>query len=126
MSNEKILIVEDEETTRVLIAVELEKAGYQVFQANDGEAGFQVTKAIRPDLIITDIVMPGMDGGRFIKRVCEDGFGKNTLFMVMTSHGQMQGYFEMIDVDDFIVKPVNPQELIARVERVFAKAREDE
>ena len=126
MAKEKILIIEDEETTRILIATNLEKAGYQVFQANNGEDGYQVARAVRPDLIITDIVMPGIDGGRLIKRIREDGSGKKILFVVVTSHGQMQGYFEMIDVDDFIVKPVNPQELIARVERVFAKAREDE
>ena len=123
MSNEKILIVEDEDTTRTLVAAELQKAGYQVFQANNGDEGYQVTKAVRPDLIITDIIMPSVDGGQLIKRVRENGFGRNSLFIVMTSHGQMQGYFEMMDVDDFIVKPVHPEELLTRVERVLAKIR---
>ncbi len=52
MSNEKILIVEDEATTRTLLALQLGKAGYQVFEAEDGVAGYQMAKTIKPDLII--------------------------------------------------------------------------
>ena len=123
---EKILIVEDESTSRTLLTVELERAGYQVFQAKDGEAAYNVAKAVRPDLIISDIVMPEMDGNQLVKQVRESEFGKKILFIMLTSHGQMQDYFEMIDVNDFITKPFDPKDLICRVERVFAKAKENE
>ena len=126
MIKEKILIVEDEGTSRALLTVELKNAGYQVFQTTDGEEAYQVAKAVRPDLIISDIVMPEMDGNQLIKRVRESEFGKKILFIVLTSHSQMQDYFEMMDVHDFITKPFDPQDLISRVERVFAKARESE
>lgn len=126
MIQEKILIVEDESTSRALLAVMLEKAGYQVFQARDGEEAFRVAQAVSPNLIISDIVMPEMDGNGLIKRVRESEFGKNILFMVITSHNRMQDYFEMMNVQDFITKPFDPRELIMRVQRVFARAKEDE
>ena len=126
MVKEKILIVEDEGTSRTLLTVELEKAGYQVFQSTDGEEAYQVAQGVRPDLIISDIVMPEMDGNQLIKRVRESEFGKKILFIVLTARSQMQDYFEMMDVHDFITKPFDPQDLISRVERVFAKAREKE
>jgi DNA-binding response OmpR family regulator len=124
---EKILIVEDEGTSRALLTVELEKAGYQVFQATDGEEAYNAAKAVRPDLIISDIVMPEMDGNELIKQIRKSEFGKKILFIVLTSHTQMQDYFEMMDdVGDFITKPFEPQDLISRVERVFIKAKENE
>ncbi|MCK5259758.1 MAG: response regulator [Candidatus Omnitrophica bacterium] len=126
MIKEKILIVEDESTTRALLVAELEKVGYQMFHSKDGEEAFQVIKAVRPDLIISDIVMPEMDGNQLIKRVRESEFGKKILFIVLTSHTKMQDYFEMMDVQDFITKPFDPQDLISRVERVFEKASEEE
>ncbi len=126
MIKEKILIVEDESTTRALLVAELEKVGYQMFHSKDGEEAFQVIKAVRPDLIISDIVMPEMDGNQLIRRVRASGFGKNIPVIVLTSHGQMQDYFELMGVDDFITKPFDLQDLIARVERVLNKAKEGE
>ena len=126
MAKEKILIVEDENTSRALLDVTLEKAGYQVFQARDGEEAYQVAMGVRPDLIISDIVMPGVDGNQLIRRVRESEFGKKILFIVLTSRRRMQDYFDMLDVQDFIAKPFDPQDLISRVERVFEKAKETE
>ena len=126
MIKEKILIVEDESTTRALLVAELEKVGYQMFHSKDGEEAFQVIKAVRPDLIISDIVMPEMDGNQLIRRVRASGFGKNIPVIVLTSHGQMQDYFELMGVDDFITKPFDLQDLIARVDRVLNKAKEGE
>jgi len=127
MVKEKILIVDDEGTSRALLTATLEKAGYQVFQTTDGEEAFQVANAVRPDLIISDVVMPEMDGNKLIKRVRQSEFGKKILFMVLTSHTQMQDYFEMMpDVLDFITKPFDGEDLISRIERVFAKAREED
>lgn len=125
MEKEKILIVEDEGTSRVLLANELEKAGYQVFQTTDGEEAYQVAKAVKPDLIISDIVMPEMDGNMLIKRIRKSEFGKKIPFIVLTSHTNMQDYFEMMDVKDFITKPFDPKNLIARIERVFEQAKEE-
>jgi len=123
VSKEKILVVEDEATTRTLIAMELEKAGYQVFQAEDGVAGYQVAKAMKPDLIISDILMPQMDGNELMKRLRKSEFGKNVLFMVLSARTQMQDYFEMMKADDFISKPFKADDLLMRVDRVFNQLR---
>jgi len=121
MEQRKILIVEDEGISRTLLMATLEKAGYQVFQAKDGEDAFSVAKAVRPELIISDVVMPEMDGSRLIKRVRQSEFGKKIPFIILTAHNQMQGYFELMDVEDFITKPFDPEDLISRIERVFEK-----
>ena len=123
MSKEKILVVEDEATTRMLIVMELEKAGYQVFQAEDGVAGYQVAKAMKPDLIIADILMPQMDGNELMKKLRESEFGKNILFMVLSARTQMKDYFEVMKADDFISKPFKAEDLLARVDRVLGQLR---
>jgi len=125
VSKEKILIVEDEATTRTLLTMQLEKAGYQVFQAEDGVAGYQLAKTIKPDLIISDILMPQMDGNELMKKLRESEFGKNVLFMVLSARTQMQDYFEMMKADDFIAKPFQEDDLLTRVDQVLKRLRKD-
>jgi len=125
VSNEKILIVEDEATVRTLLVANLTKAGYQVFEAEDGVAGYQMAKTIKPDLIISDILMPQMDGNELMKKLRESEFGKNVLFMVLSARTQMKDYFEMMKADDFIPKPFTAEDLLARVDKVFDQLRKD-
>lgn len=125
MGKEKILIVEDEATTRTLIAVQLEKAGYQVFQAEDGVAGYQLAKTVKPDLIISDILMPQMDGNELMKKLRESEFGKNVLFIVLSARTQMQDYFEMMKADGFISKPFQGEDLLAKVDKVLDRLRKE-
>ena len=120
----RILIVEDEATTRELLSMQLGKAGYQVFQAEDGVAGYQLAKTIKPDLIISDILMPQMDGNELMKKLRESEFGKNVLFMVLSARTQMKDYFEMMKADDFISKPFQEDDLLARVDQVLGKLRQ--
>ncbi len=105
MAKEKILIVEDEATTRTMIVSGLQAAGYQVFEAQNGESGYQIARSTRPDLVISDVVMAEMDGNKLIKKLRNSDFGKNILFIILTSRGTMRDYFEMMNVDDFIAKP---------------------
>jgi DNA-binding response OmpR family regulator len=125
LRKEKILIVEDEATTRVLLAAELGKAGYQVLQAEDGVAGFQIAKAMKPDLIISDILMPQMDGNELMKKLRESEIGKNIYFIVLSSRTQMKDYFEMMKADAFISKPFNAADLLAKVDRVLDRSRKE-
>ena len=126
MVKEKILIVEDENTARTMIVSGLRNAGYQVFEAKNGETGYQIARSVRPDLVISDVVMAQMDGNQLIKKLRNSEFGKNILFIVLTSHGTMKDYFEMIEVDDFVAKPFDMADFLARVERVLEKIRENE
>jgi two-component system OmpR family response regulator len=113
--------VEDENTTRTAVAAGLKKAGYQVFEAANGASGFKLARSMRPQLVISDIVMDEMGGHQLIKKLRDSDFGKKMLFIVLTARGQMQDYFEMMHVDDFIVKPFEIEDLLARVKKVLSK-----
>jgi DNA-binding response OmpR family regulator len=114
MAKEKILIIDEENNARSMLALELENAGYQVFQADDGEAGYQIVRGVKPDLIISDILSPPMDGNRLLKKLRESEFTKKIAFVILTARSQMQDYFEMMEVDDFITKPFEAEDLLAR------------
>jgi len=121
VANEKILIVEDEATMRTLLTVTLEGAGYQVIQAEDGDAGYQMAKTAKPDLIISDILMPQMDGNELMKRLRESEFGKQIPFMVVSARSQMKDYFEMMNADGFISKPYDAEQLLSQVASTLTK-----
>ena len=117
-----ILIVEDDAVTRILLDAELKKAGYDVYQASDGEKGFLQIQEVRPHLVICDVVMPKMDGNQLFKKLRKSDFGYKIPFIILTAHGAMEDYFEIMGVDDFIVKPFKSEELLARIEAVFNKS----
>jgi len=126
LAKETILIVEDEGTMRALLTKTLEEAGYLVLQAEDGDAGYQMAKTAKPDLIISDIIMPQMDGNQLMKKLRESPFGKNIPFMVVSARGQMKEYFEVMNADDFITKPYDSEDLLRRVSKVLAENRKDD
>lgn len=123
MPDAKILVIDDEGSTRALLATELEKAGYSVFKADDGEVGLQVVRAANPDLIICDVLMPTMDGNQFLKKLREREYSRDIPVIIMSSRGQMKDYFMMMDVADFIAKPLKMDDVRARIERVLAKRK---
>lgn len=123
MSKKKILVVEDEAEMRMMLALELETSGYEVFQAADGEAGFEMAREVKPDLVISDVMMPKMDGNQFMKKLRATDFGKEIPFVVLTARGKMRDYFETVEVDDFIEKPFEPDELLAKVERLLKQPK---
>jgi sigma-B regulation protein RsbU (phosphoserine phosphatase) len=125
MAREKILIVDDDKTTRAMVMAGLEKAGYQVFEAQSGESGYQIARSVRPHLVISDVVMEQMGGHQLIKKLRESEFGKGMLFIVLTARGQMQDYFELMKVDDFIAKPIDMGDFLKRVEKVLGKLNRD-
>jgi len=119
----KILVVEDEGNMRTMLALELETSGYEVYQAEDGVVGLEVAQEKKPDLIISDILMPHMDGNELMKRLRATDFGRDIPFIVLTARGQMQDYFEVMEVDDFVVKPFDADDLLARVKRALHKSK---
>ncbi len=118
----KILIVEDEPEMRQLLALELETEGYAVCQAEDGEAGLRAAREERPDLIISDVLMPKLDGNQFLKRLRAADFGKDIPFIILTARGKMRDYFEMVQVDGFIEKPFKTDEMLRTIAGVVHKA----
>lgn len=125
MIKKKILVVEDEAEMRSMLAIELETSNYEVFQAADGEVGLRLAEEVRPDLIISDVMMPKMDGNQFLKRLRATEFGRRVPFIVLTARGKMRDYFETVEVDGFVAKPFEPEELLQSVEKAMNKGAVD-
>lgn len=121
MTKKKILIVEDEAEMRAMLTIELETSNYQVFQAADGEVALRLAEEVRPDLIISDVMMPKMDGNQFLKRLRATDFGRTVPFVVLTARGKMRDYFETVEVDAFVSKPFEAEELLQAVEKALEK-----
>lgn len=127
MRKKRILLVEDEDELRTVLTLGLEEAGYEVLQAGDGEEGFRLAQEKKPDLILSDIMMPKMDGNQLLKKLRASDFGKDVPFIVLTARGKMKEYFELMDVDDFMIKPFEAEALLMRIEKALyrKKIKED-
>ena len=121
MANEKILIVEDEATMRMLLTATLEGAGYQVMEAEDGDTGYQMAKTVKPDLIISDIVMPQMGGKELFNQLKINDTDLKVLFMsgytdkTIVQHGMLETGVA------FLQKPFLPDKLAHKVREVLDK-----
>lgn len=117
----KVLVVEDEVDLRMLLREALEKAGYEVCEAGDGQQALDLAASQNPDLILSDVLMPKMDGNAFYKELRKSKFGKTIPFIILTARTKMQDYFEFMKVDGFVSKPFQFPELLAQVEDVLKK-----
>jgi two-component system phosphate regulon response regulator PhoB len=121
----KILVVEDAEDIRELVAFKLRGAGYDVSTAADGEAGVATARSIHPDLIVLDWMMPRMNGLDATVAVRADADLAQVPIILLTAKGQEQDVHRgfTVGVDDYIVKPFSPRELVSRVDAVLARVR---
>lgn len=118
MPIKKILVIDDSPTERHVLVELLTGKGYQVITAENGEQGIEKAKAELPDLILMDVVMPGLNGYQATRTLTRDESTKNIPVIVCTSKGQetdkiwglRQGAL------DYLVKPVNGEELLTKIE----------
>ncbi len=119
-----ILVVEDEEAISVLIKYNLEKSGFAVTQAFDGEEALEKMETFIPDLIIMDLMMPKMNGYELTSEIRKFDLTKDIPIIMLTARGQesdkLQGYEK--GVDDYITKPFSIKELEARVRAVLKRS----
>ncbi|WP_336634182.1 response regulator transcription factor [Lysinibacillus fusiformis] len=114
MSNETILIVDDEKEIRNLIAIYLKNEGYQVIEACDGEEGLQLLKKQEIHLIVLDLMMPNVDGMEMCMKVRE--IAEMPIIMLTAKSQDMDKIMGLtIGADDYVTKPFNPLELVARI-----------
>lgn len=113
----QILIIDDDPNIQLLLTRALKKSGYNIASANNGEEGFQLAKEIKPALIISDWLMPGLSGLELCRKVKETKEFATTFFILLTSRVSVEDRVQGLDAgaDDFICKPIDLQELQARV-----------
>lgn len=113
----KVLFIDDEEGIRKVMSIMLADAGYKVLTAADGEVGIRICDEESPNIIITDIRMPGMDGIEVLKKIKEKDPHKEVI--VVTGYGEMEVAVRALQLDasDFITKPINDEALFVALER---------
>ncbi len=120
----KILVVEDDKNLRKLIVTCLEKASYTVFETHNGEEALDLMDKEYVDLIVTDIMMPEMDGYELIKSLRDANY--NTPILIITAkediEDKRQGF--NLGADDYMVKPINIDELILRVKSLLRRSNQ--
>lgn len=128
MSSEKIiLVVEDDDETRELLRMALERRGYTVFTAEDGVRGFEEAMRCRPNLIVTDITMPAADGAHLVRRVRDTQEIAETPILITTGYGTGNATFTLSQgATAYEPKPIDPESFMATVERLIGKGHNDE
>jgi DNA-binding NtrC family response regulator len=123
MAAEKILIVEDDETLRNVMQLQLKKLGYEVASVPDVERAMDILQRFPQDLIITDLNLPGISGIELLKRIRSESVGSAVI--VMTAYGTIQSAVEAMRYGayDYITKPIEPYDLKALVSRALDHQR---
>jgi len=116
-----ILVIEDDEVQRELMSMTLKRRGYQVLTAENGVYGYDQALDSPPDLIVTDINMPGADGLHVVRRVRDTPELAGTRILVTTGYGTGMAAFSLAEgADGYEPKPLNPESLVASVERLLS------
>jgi two-component system phosphate regulon response regulator PhoB len=123
MANEKILIVDDEEDVLELVRYNLDKNGYKVETAATGEQALAKARAKLPDLIILDLMLPGIDGLDVCKKLKNDTKTQNIPVIMLTAKGEETDIVTGLELgaDDYVTKPFSPKVLIARIRRILQR-----
>lgn len=123
--SESVLVVEDEVDVADLVRYNLDRAGFQVYVAHDGETGFSLLKRHHPDCLVLDLMLPGLGGIDFCKRVRKsNGFSLLPVIM-LTARGEPEDRVRGLQsgADDYVTKPFSPKELVLRVNAVLRRSR---
>ena len=118
-----VLVVDDDTDIRELVAFKLSRSGYDVRTASDGDVGYEAALSSRPDLVLLDVMMPGLSGIEVCRRLRETPATATTPILLLTAKAQeadVEAGFAA-GADDYIAKPFSPRELVSRVEAVLAR-----
>lgn len=118
----KILVIDDEKPTLSMFRLFLTAYGYEVHTAGSGEEGLDIFNLVHPEIVFTDIRMPGIDGLEVLRRIRETDPGCQVI--IITGHGDMDRALDALDMDasDFINKPVERQALNSALDRAEKRA----
>jgi DNA-binding response OmpR family regulator len=124
----KVLIVDDEPNVREFLSEALEGAGYDTLTAQDARDGLEKALFARPDLILLDIMMPGMDGWQMLSCLRREARAKHIPVVMLTARSETESVVrsQELNVLDYFIKPVDPEELIAFIRRYVDLRPEDD
>ena len=120
----KVLIIEDEEDILALVHYNFIRNGYRANLTTSGEEGLEMARQIKPDLIILDLMLPGLDGLEVCRRLKEDKTTQSIPVIMMTAKGEEQDIIKGLEMgaDDYVTKPFSPQVLLARAKTVLRRS----
>jgi two-component system alkaline phosphatase synthesis response regulator PhoP len=119
----KILIIDDEEDIRELLSYNLKKEGFIVESAENGEAGLAILSSFKPQLVLLDVMMPGMDGIEVCEAIrTKEGF-QHTLVCFLTARNEDYSQIAGLEAgaDDYVSKPIRPKVLISRIKALLRR-----
>jgi CheY-like chemotaxis protein len=117
--NKLILLIDDDTSLLLTLSDFLIHEGYEVVTANSGEMGLKQLEQCAPDLVILDMSMPGMGGVGFLREITDESGKPSHSVLVLTARANMADFFANVDVDGFIAKPCDPNDLLMEVGRII-------
>src|SRR5512137_1195464 len=116
----KILVIDDEPSITNLVSAYLKPEGYEVFTASDGKSGLKAVRAYKPDLVVLDLMLPGMDGLELLSQVRRES---NVYVILLTARTEETDKIVGLSVgaDDYVTKPFSPRELVARIKAALRR-----
>ena len=122
MHSPTILVVDDEQSISEVVSLYLTRSGYEVKVVHDGKAALQALTQYKPDLVVLDLMLPGIDGWEITRRLRAEG---NTPIIMLTARKEEADRILGLEMgaDDYVVKPFSPQELVSRVRAVLRRAQ---
>lgn len=123
MSTQTILIVEDEEDIRQLLTFNLQREGFATLESGDGRLGLEKARAQKPDLILLDVMLPGMDGFQVCRELERDPVTACIPIIMLTARGEEVDRIVGLELgaDDYVVKPFSVRELILRIRAILRR-----
>ena len=124
----RVLVVDDEAPIRLLCRVNLEAENMEVLEAADGVSGVETARVERPDVILLDVMMPGMDGWQVAESLMEDESTSQIPLIFLTARAELRDRAKGLELGgiEYITKPFNPVELASGVERLLDRVRRGE
>lgn len=123
MEQKKVVVIEDEADIREVIEHNLSREGYEVHSSANGEQGLEMIRKILPDIVLLDLMLPGLDGLAVCRRIKADSLTRSISVVMVTAKGEESDIVLGLGVgaDDYVTKPFSPRELVARVEAVLRR-----
>jgi two-component system alkaline phosphatase synthesis response regulator PhoP len=123
-----VLVIDDERDLIELVRYNLDKEGYDVVAASDGTSGLEIATKHKPDLVVLDLMMPGMDGLEVCRRMRGDERTRRIPVIMLTAKAAEADRIVGLEMgaDDYVTKPFSPRELVARVKAVLRRTSEQQ